>query len=187
MALLIASLRRAAVPMLAALVAALAGPDTVSAATCPGADVVPTAANVAQVRSAFACLLNQQRMSRGLRPLAQNRVLAHAAQGHSDDMVRRSYFSHATLGGPSVIARLLATPYDVPGRRYDFGEALGFNYGEAATPARMLAQLLNSPIHRAYLLAPRFMHVGIGVAPQAPRPFPGYTGATYTIDLGLRG
>lgn len=182
-----AILRRAVVAGCAVLVVALAAPAGASAAPCADADVVPTAANTEAVRSAVACLLNQQRASHGLRPLRQHPALVGAAQHHSDDMVRRGYFSHDTLGGPSAIRRLLNTSYKMPGRSYDFGEALGYNYGGAATAGRMVAQVLASPRHRAFLLASRFQHVGVGVAPEAWRPVPGYTGATYTIDVGRRG
>ena len=50
----------------------------------------------------------------------------------------------------------------------------------------MLEQILRSRLHRAKLLARRFQHVGIGISPRAPFPVPGYAGATYTIDVGLR-
>jgi uncharacterized protein YkwD len=178
-------LRRVLRAGLAALACALAAPA--GAAACANAELIPTAANAPAVRSAVGCLLNQQRIAHGQPPLAFHPALTLAAQRHSDDMVRRRYFSHTTLGGPSVIRRLLGTSYDIPGRRYDFGEALGYNYGTAATPGRMTRQILASAQHRAYLLAPRFRHLGVGVAAEAPRPVPGYTGATYTLDVGLRG
>jgi uncharacterized protein YkwD len=80
----------------------------------------------------------------------------------------------------------LQTDYARPDQRYEFGEALGYNYSAAAIPARMIVQILRSSLHRAKLLARRFQHVGVGIAPAPPFPRPGHAGATYTIDVGLR-
>jgi uncharacterized protein YkwD len=155
-----------------------------ASAACPNADLVPSAANLEQVRAATLCLLNEQRAHHGVRPLAFEASLQRAAQAHSGDMVARRYFSHTTLGGPALIPRLLASGYHVPGRPYRFGEALGWAGGAGATPRLILARVLSSSLHRGYLFGALFTHVGIGVA--VGTPFGG-AGATYVFDVGWRG
>ena len=167
------------------LVAGLLAPA--GALACANASALPDAGNVTTVRGSFLCLLNQERARYGLGPLAPEPHLELAAQSHSQDMVSRRYFAHNTLGGLPLIPRLMRSGYRRPGRGFEFGEALGYNYGDAAAPARMVAQLLASAQHRAKLLAGRFQHVGIGIAAGVPMAVQGYTGATYTIDVGLRG
>src|SRR5262249_49140804 len=62
---------------------------------CPGAELRPTANDIRRVRAATLCLVNQQRVIRGERPLALNARLQRTAQGHSRDMAFRDYFEHS--------------------------------------------------------------------------------------------
>ena len=56
---------------------------------CGPVDQTPRAIGTPAAGAATICLLNQERTSRGVPPLAQAGVLNQAAQEHSDDMVQR--------------------------------------------------------------------------------------------------
>ena len=49
----------------------------------------------------FTTDLNAFRSSQGLSPLRPNAALTRAAQAHAEDMARRGYFSHRSVGGPN--------------------------------------------------------------------------------------
>ncbi len=173
-------------PASAGAVTAARAPARALLSSCPNADLAPTTANVALARAATSCLLNRERAAHGMRPLVVSAALLRVAQTHSRDMVARHYFQHDTLHGLGVIARLLSSGYARGSQRYELGEALGYNYDDKVTPARMILQLLSSPLHRAKLLGARFENVGIGIVAAPPFLFAGHGGATYTFDVGLR-
>ena len=60
-------------------IGALMAPAT--PATCTNTEVVPTEANLGEVRAATLCLINRERVTRGERPLRVNEKLERAAQG----------------------------------------------------------------------------------------------------------
>ncbi len=100
-------------------------------------------------------LLNQERTSRGLKPLVLSPALTQVARAQSKDMFERHYFSHVNPDGKSPFDRM---------------EAAGISFtvaGEnlAYAPDVTIAHkgLMNSPGHRENILRPEFGHVGIGV------------------------
>src|SRR5690242_16151722 len=70
-----------------------------SQVTCTNTDVLPTAANLDQVRAAILCLHNQIRAQNGLPLLKDNAKLRKAALGHSADMVGEGFFDHTSPNG----------------------------------------------------------------------------------------
>ena len=68
-------------------------------AGCPGAELVPSDANIELVRTATLCLINRERVARSERPLQDNGQLQRAAQSHTDSMASGSYFNHVGPGG----------------------------------------------------------------------------------------
>src|SRR3954464_11156702 len=98
-------MHRGALPLLL-LVAVAAGASPASAATgCASADGPTAQSSTVALANSALCLLNQERTSRGLRPLKSNRRLAKAAGGHARDMVVRGYFSHDSANGPPFLDR----------------------------------------------------------------------------------
>lgn len=100
-------------------------------------------------------LVNNERATRGLKPLLADEKLAEVARQHSKDMFIRGYFSHITPEGKDPFARM--------------NEA-GISYGSAGenialTPSVEIAHegLMNSPGHRENILSREFGKVGIGV------------------------
>jgi len=100
-------------------------------------------------------LVNQERTSRGLKPLVMDEELRAVARAHSEDMFVRGYFSHYTLEGEDPFQRM----HDAGVTYRTAGENL------ALAPTLQLAHtgLMNSPGHRANILHPQFGRVGIGI------------------------
>src|SRR3954468_18655347 len=93
--------------LLLLLVAVAAGASPASAATvCASGDGPTAQSSTVALANAALCLVNQERTSRGLRPLKSNRRLARAAGGHAKDMVVRGYFSHDSASGATFVDRI---------------------------------------------------------------------------------
>jgi uncharacterized protein YkwD/uncharacterized membrane protein required for colicin V production len=105
-------------------------------------------------------LVNQERISHGLRTLTLNTKAREVARAHSQDMLQRGYFSHITPEGFSPFDRLKAG-------KVAFGSA-GENLALAPTLALAHQGLMNSPPHRANILNPAYRTVGIGVLDAGP-------------------
>lgn len=99
--------------------------------------------------------VNEERRAVGLPPLVMDERLRALARQHSQDMLRRAYFSHYTPDGLDPFDRMRAN-------RIVF-EAAGENLAEAPTLRLAHRGLMNSPGHRANILSPAFGRVGIGI------------------------
>jgi len=101
-------------------------------------------------------LLNQERTSRGLKPLELDSRLRDAARAYSKEMVTNNFFSHTSaVDGSSPFDRIKRA-----GVSYKYaGENLAYN---SSTQAAHTA-LMNSASHRANILNSNFTHVGIGI------------------------
>jgi uncharacterized protein YkwD len=158
-----------------------------AAAPCAGADLMPTSDNVPQMRQAVLCLLNVQRRSHGLSPLAESPQLRKSAQGFSRTMVRESFFDHTSPGGSTLLSRVRGgTVYLQDARTWALGENIAWGSGEYATPGETVSAWMESAGHRHNILNRRFRHVGIGIALGAPADAQGMPAATYTTDFGFR-
>jgi len=100
-------------------------------------------------------MVNQERTSRGLKPLKADPELTVVARQHSADMFSRGYFSHYTPEGIDPFQRMQAA--DVKFR------TAGENLALAPTLQIAHTGLMNSPGHRANILNPNFGRVGIGI------------------------
>ena len=176
---------RGALPLLL-LVAVAAGASPASAATVCAAADGPTAqtSTVALANSAL-CLVNQERTSRGLRPLKSNRRLAKAAGSHAQDMCARGYFSHDSANGASFVDRIRKAGY-VPARAFpSLGEDLAWGSGSLGTPREIVQSWMESPGHRANILNRKFREGGMGVA--FGDVGVGSDGVAYALDFGSGG
>jgi uncharacterized protein YkwD len=100
-------------------------------------------------------LINQERTSRGLKPLQADPELVPVARAHSADMFTRGYFSHYTPEGEDPFQRMKDA-----GIRY---RTAGENLALAPTLRIAHTGLMNSPGHRANILNPNFGRIGIGI------------------------
>lgn len=107
-------------------------------------------------------LVNQERTSRQLGPVAADSQLRAVARAHSQDMLARGYFAHVNPDGLDPFERM-----DRAGVEYLYaGENLAF----APTIEIAHSGLMNSPGHKANILKPEYTKLGVGC-----------------IDAGIRG
>src|SRR4051812_15704944 len=111
--------RRRLVTLLATAAAvALAAPAGAQAsaqtAACPGADLVPSAGNLVQVGQATLCLLNDERATAGLPPVAEIQGLTQPSGAYSARMVAENFFAHVAPDGATLVDRLTAAGYIQP-------------------------------------------------------------------------
>jgi uncharacterized protein YkwD len=156
--------------------------------TCNDSDaaLAPAGENVDAVSVVTVCLVNRERTSRGLKPLALQGQLSDASLGFSALMVREQFFSHVAPDGTDMVDRLSRAGYIRDGLSgWNVGENIGWGTGSYATPAEMVKAWMDSPGHRENILNKEFREIGIGVILGVPQS--GLSGgATYTTDFGTR-
>jgi hypothetical protein len=102
-------------------------------------------------------LVNRERQSRGLAPLASDERLQQAARQHSRQMAAAHQIGHQLPGEPELELRLRAVRSDVAGE----------NVALAADAGRAHTALMNSPHHRENILDREYNSIGIGVVQTA--------------------
>jgi uncharacterized protein YkwD len=130
-----------------------------------GADVPPRVVEEENFKE-----LNKAREAAGLPPLQWDENAARVARSHSADMVRNNFVGHVSPTTGDATRRLTTAKIDSAIVR----ENVARGYG----PRSIHLSLMNSPGHRANVLAEDVTHVGIGAVygpregdgPNAPRP-----------------
>ena len=106
--------------------------------------------------ASVAGAINQLRRSAGLNELSVNYKLCLAAREHSQDMVKRGFFSHnSPIRGRRT--------YNDRARRYG-ATAIAENIAKAADPGLAVTMWMKSGPHRRNILDPRARSLGIGFA-----------------------
>lgn len=100
-------------------------------------------------------VLNAARQSNGLEKLEWNAKLATAARAHAEELARHGDLSHMYPGELPLEQRV-----GVTGERFD---AVAENVAAADNVDDAHVGLMNSPGHRANILAPKYNAVGIAV------------------------
>ena len=159
--------------------------STAHAADCTAANLPPALASIPTAKAATLCLLNHERASRGLLPLAEQPVLASAAQSYSQAMVAQRFFDHVSPAGQTLDDRL-ASYVGTTGIR-STGEILAWGTGPLATPAAIVKTWMSSTGHRDNILNPAFNEVGVGITDGSPQGGLPAVSATYVSELGARG
>jgi len=115
-------------------------------------------------------IINEIRAEYGLHPLMINNVLSMSSRFHSQEMADLGYFSHVSpnTGGPAGRVEMLVghLGYDNYGNRIFLtgGENVGTRGGGSDTQARRhVERWMNSPGHRATILTPYDVSIGVGV------------------------
>lgn len=111
----------------------------------------PISADVSEV----IARTNAERARHGLRPLASDVRLSAVARAHSGDMLARGYFSHTGLDGRQPWDRTKDAGIDYR------GIAENIAWGQRSAE-EVVDGWMNSPGHRANILAPDFTHIGVG-------------------------
>lgn len=111
-------------------------------------------------------LTNDVRQNHHLMPLARDTALIDIARAHSDDMLKRNFFSHVTPDGKTVQDRVVpayARSLSRAGENIWGGH--GYDYSDSALMARMIVDSwMTSPGHRANILNPSYNYLGVGVS-----------------------
>jgi uncharacterized protein YkwD len=111
-------------------------------------------------------LTNQVRRKYHLSPLDRDNALVTTARAHSDDMLRRHFFSHVNPDGKNPqqrIAPAYARTLARAGENIWSGH--GYDYSDSKLMARIIVDSwISSPGHRANLLNPHYTHMGVGVS-----------------------
>ncbi len=119
-------------------------------------------------------MVNKQRAAAGLAPVTENGLLDSAAIGHSAYQARRHKMTHTGQGGTNVGQRLLAVGFTP----WAWGENVAYGYGSCAD---VMAGWMNSPGHRANILNPQILEIGMGAVADS-------AGVIYwTMDLATLG
>ena len=163
----------------------------VSASSASAADCGPVGTDVTgltepQMESSIACLINQERASRGLRSVAPNGDLRQAALSHSNEMISDGYFEHTSPAGVTFMDRIESTGYIRKARSWVIGENLVWGTGPRSTPQALVTAWMNSPPHRENLLRPNFREIGIAAVPGTPESQSDLTGVTVSSEYGYR-
>jgi len=170
----------ALVLLVAASVAAATAPSGVPATNTHGAGLSALELGVLQE-------LNRIRVDNGLVPLRLSRALTSAADQHSVEMSSDGYFQHTSYDGTSFWKRI-ARWYPNSGYGYlSVGENLLW-WSPDIDPADALQLWMNSPEHRANILAPRWREIGISAVhvSTAPGTYRGLPVTVITTDFGVR-
>lgn len=180
-------LRRTVLATLLPIVLLLA-PASPASAACQGAELVPSATNMVEIRTATRCLINAERKRFGRRPLTNHAGLTRVAQRHSDRMVRLGFFDHIAPDGSDVLRRVRASSTYLAGvSSYAVGENIAWGSHDLATPAETVRLWMASSGHRRNILNRTYRNLGIGVADGAPQRGVGGPAGTYTTVFGMRG
>lgn len=132
-------------------------PGTNGASSPPaGAPVTPRVEGGQRAVEELVALVNAHRRSVRCPELVWMQPVASAAQAHSDDMARRSYFDHRSPEGAGPADRLAA-------QRVSY-RALAENIAHhPGTPRDVLNGWLSSPGHRQNLEQCMYTHHGVGL------------------------
>jgi uncharacterized protein YkwD len=167
-----------------------AGPpaSATAASACTGAELVPTADNLATVLAATNCLVNQRRKSAGLTQLKGEVKLRRMGERFASSMVRENFFDHTSPDGATFERRLKASAYAAGRRSWSGGENLAWGTGSKATPSAIVSAWMASPGHRKNILGRGYRDTGIAIAIGAPDPTvdDGAAAATYVQEFGSR-
>ncbi|MFL5841596.1 MAG: CAP domain-containing protein [Thermoleophilaceae bacterium] len=138
---------------------------------CNDGGITPAADNLAQVNAAILCLVNAERAdpaNGSLPPLTQNAQLDSAASGMAARMVSEHFFAHDTPDGKNVVDRVQPTGYIPRGGDWVVGENLAWGSGALSTPQAIVNGWMNSPGHKANILAADYKDIGLAAAMGSP-------------------
>ena len=118
-------------------------------------------------------LINQERAAQSLPAYTAQGQLQTAARLHSTDMACNGFFSHTGSDGSTVGLRVTAQGYS--------WSWVGENIfaGTSATPQSAFDWWMNSALHRANLLSPNYIEIGLGYIYEAGSPYGGYFTAVF--------
>jgi uncharacterized protein YkwD len=110
-------------------------------------------------------LTNTQRLFHRVRPVAEGNELSQAARRHSEDMLRRRFFSHTNPDRKTAADRIKAVlNREVSASAENLWMRTGAILSAEKIVEEAVAQLMDSRPHRSNILNARYTHAGVGVA-----------------------
>lgn len=170
--------------LLSAQIVSCAGPRSVPVENIPPEKTRP-ALNIGELEKEIHSLINKERQNQGLSLLSWNNTLSRTARKHSQDMAKRSYFSHNSPEGHDFSYRYRQEGYSCgvsvketiymgaenifQNNLYDrvvyVGRVARYDWNTMRKIAESTVQgWMNSPGHRKNILTPHWRSEGIGVA-----------------------
>ena len=157
-------------------VAVPTGPISPTVETPTGTTLPPTATPVAiapdvpALQQMMLDLVNADRAANGLSRLAWDSTAAQAGQNHAQEMAQFGYLSHWDLAGNGPDHRYTAAGGldAVQENAYQYTHSSSLAPTSPGDWQELIRQaedaLMNSPGHRANILAPEHTHLGVGIA-----------------------
>jgi uncharacterized protein YkwD len=136
--------------------------------SCNDGGLMPDDSNIAQLNAAILCLVNAERADNGLPALNHVAELDQSSQGMCQRMVAEHFFSHETPDGKTVVDRVKPTGYIPNSGDWVVGENLAWGSGALSTPQSIVNGWMNSPGHRANILAPDYKDIGMATCMGSP-------------------
>jgi uncharacterized protein YkwD len=153
---------------------------------CNDGGVMPDDTNIAQLNAAILCLVNAERADNHVgTQLNESSQLDQAATGMCQRMVTEHFFSHDTPDGKTVVDRVEPTGYIPNSGDWVVGENLAWGSGALSTPQAIVNGWMNSPGHRANILAPDYTDIGLAACLGSPLTTTS-GGTVYVNDLGAK-
>ncbi|UOO38725.1 SafA/ExsA family spore coat assembly protein [Oscillospiraceae bacterium CM] len=118
---------------------------------------IPSIDDVKALEQQVIDLVNRNRVSAGLAPLAANWELSRVARYKSQDMINKGYFGHTspTYGSPFKMMEDFGIHFTAAGENIAYGQR---------SPQEVMNAWMNSPGHRANIMSPIYNQIGVGVA-----------------------
>jgi uncharacterized protein YkwD len=152
---------------------------------CNDRDIVPSDGNIDALNAAILCLVNGERTDAGLATLNHVSQLDQSANGMCQRMITEHFFSHETPDGKTVVDRVEPTGYIPKSGDWVVGENLAWGSGALSTPQAIVNGWMNSPGHRANILAPDYKDIGLAACNGSPlADHPG--GTVYVNNFGAK-
>jgi uncharacterized protein YkwD len=129
----------------------------------PARNRVGGPAQLARLEDWVMRLVNDVRRRRGLAVLRPDERLRTSARGHSTRMARLGFFAHHDPDGAGPADRMRAAGHPAPG-------AENIAAGQL-TAAEVMHAWMNSPEHRANILDPGLLSIGVGVSLEPGGPW----------------
>jgi uncharacterized protein YkwD len=139
----------------------------------------------AKEKKTFA-LHNEIRRHHHLPTFCVHPTLEKTARDHSEDMIRKDYFSHDTKGrNETAEQRIKRFGYTPQGFSfYMVGENIAYGSGTYGEPNSIMNSWMKSTDHRHNILNGKYREIGIGVSTGT---WQGHDGVSmYTADFGVR-
>jgi len=161
------------------------GPATAkSKASSCGGDQPAYSMSNKEASKATLCLLNEERASRGMKPMHFDKKQQKAANRHNRVMIKQNCFSHQCPGEKDMVGRSAAAGYLPCTCTWGVAENLAWGEGGNASPQSVVDAWMGSSSHRANILNPKYDEIGIAVADGSPEG--SGAASTYTADFGFK-